>query len=513
MSGPLLPALTVAGLGAQGSIVFNVVKPLTQAAALIAWTLASCKAPPHLLMAAALLARLVFPALRLASASPLVAAVAQGIVGPSDYLFLYYSFMGSSVGDISKLAIRTGLIMAAREQWEPLFMALAETSHVLRLSLIGKSVVLFSVLPAVALLWAPTLYRAFSVPELQFGWVGKLHFLLLLGLATVFEALSFTPSSAVLILRQTRPFYLLRQTEYCMLLGATTAAPMLFFALILRRFPSYAVVIVKAFACCSMPAVLLQCWAQAEIQQATTLSRRLDVLIFISAATGAVAVYAVAVAVLATVGSRWRFVSYTCMIGVFSSMGRAASFYIAIMSTGQRNPLQAAGLPETLAWQLFLIALPACASAVLFRSCAFFFFEREATGMLRTLGHKRLVRFVRRGARYAAFSDDADGRAARQRGGGVQPAGACACRGPCSCGQGSSQQGSPSPGLRRPTLLEGSGPHRAWLAEGGPRGSTTADGAHTKGPAKFAAEGKPQHGSERSSGLFRDPRKNSVQPF
>jgi len=115
---------------------------------------------------------------------------------------------------------------------------------------------------------------------------------------------------------------------YCFLLAIATAAPMLLLGNVLRRFPSYAVVVVKAFACCSLPATVLQCWAQAEVDRARHLVHGLDALIFTSTAVGALAVYAAAVAVLATVGSRWRFVSYACMVGVLSHLARASSSMI-----------------------------------------------------------------------------------------------------------------------------------------------------------------------------------------
>merc|ERR1719188_2342081 len=110
---------------------------------------------------------------------------------------------------------------------------------------------------------------------------------------------------------------------------------MVFMGFLLRRFPSYAVVMVKAFACCSLPATILQCWAEAEIGTAYNLSAGLDVLIFASNVVGALSLYAAAVAVLATVGSRWRFVSYACAVGVCTSVARGLSFYAMALATGE----------------------------------------------------------------------------------------------------------------------------------------------------------------------------------
>jgi len=399
VSGPLLSALTITHTTNKSSIAFFVVTPLTQASALVVWTLAACYTPPNLLMAVALLARLTYLPLMSYHVRPLCVAVVQGLVSPSDYVFLYYSFMGSSVGDVAKLAIRTGIIMGVRELWQPFFAALAESPYVLSGSVTYAAVVVSVLVPTLALLMAPTLYKAFPVPTLDCTWALQLRFLLLLGVATVLEAFSHTPSSALLVLRQAQ-FSLPGHTTYCLGLALATSLPMIFLAAILRRFPSYSVVIVKAFACCSLPAVLLQCWAQVEVDEAERLSVGLDALLFLSSAMGALAVFAVAVAVLATVGSRWRFVSYTCVIGVFCNLARAASFGIARAATGHEDPLSATMLPGVLAWQLFLVALPSCFCAVLIRIIAFFFFEQEATGMLQTRGHRRLVRYARSNSRF-----------------------------------------------------------------------------------------------------------------
>jgi len=123
---------------------------------------------------------------------------------------------------------------------------------------------------------------------------------------------------------------------------------------------------------------------------------------------GALSVYAVAVAVLATVGSRWRFVSYTCCTGVLSNLARMASFMIFQYHSGEEDPLKSAFLPQTLAWELFVVALPPCALAVLFRIVAFVFFDQEATGMLQTRYQRRMVRFARSGTAYAELSELSD---------------------------------------------------------------------------------------------------------
>jgi hypothetical protein len=329
-------------------------------------------------------------------APPFFTAFAEGVIGASDYLFLYYSFMGSSVGDVAKVAVRTGMIMGLRELWQPFFATLAKSPYALSPMAISVVVALFVLVPAISLLLAPTLYRSFPLPTLDCSWALKLRFLMLLGVATVLEAFAYTSESSLLVLRRAEPFFLTWGTLYCVGLVLVTTVPMLLLAAVLRRFPSYAVVIVKAFACCSLPAVLLQCWAEVEVNGVGNLTIGLDTILFVSSGMGALGVFAMAVAVLATVGSRWRFASYTCAIGVCCDLARAASYAFARCATGESDPMQVHWMPGVLAWQLFLVALPACSMAVIIRFIAFFFFEQEATGMLQTRGHRHLVRFAGR---------------------------------------------------------------------------------------------------------------------
>jgi len=304
--------------------------------------------------------------------------------------------MGSAVGDVATLAIRTGLIMAARQQWEPLLILMQDCPPALAVVFTAVFAAFFVLLPALALANAPMLYRVFSVPGLSFNWVFNLRFLMLFGAAAVVESFGQSASTALLVMRQMGPFHLPWFRTYCLSLAFVAAVPMVIMAVVLRRFPSYAVVMVKAFACCSLPATLLQCWAMAEVDRAHHLSFDLDVLIFLSQSLGSVAIYTAAVAVLATVGSRWRFVSYTCAVGFFSSIARASSFCLMDWATGSQRVLQGEfeGLPGELAHRLLPLVLPASLGALLLRLLAFLFFEREATGMLRTWRHRSLTRLA-----------------------------------------------------------------------------------------------------------------------
>jgi len=396
ISGPLVAALASghAHLGQEHAA--SVERPCAEAVALLAWTLAACIAPPNLLMAAALLARLMPLALPFFDAPAWFVALALGVVGPSDYLFLYYSFMGSSVGDVARLAIRTGFIMAVREQWEPLLVLLTRSPRAVELSLIVQFALLLAILPALSMLQAPKLYKVFRVPGLSLSWMRKLRFLMFFGVAAVLEAFAHTSSAAVLTLRRMQPFDLEWAQAYCFFLAVATAGPMLLLARVLRRFPSYAVVAVKAFACWSLPSTVLQCWAQAEVDRARYLVHELDALIFTSTVVGALAVYAGAVAVLATVGSRWRFVSYACVVGILSHLARAASFMMvdSIFGEGVLEGDISHAFAAQFARRLLIIALPACGSALLFRLLAFAYFEQEATGMLNTQMNRDLVRLA-----------------------------------------------------------------------------------------------------------------------
>lgn len=397
ISGPLMPALMFSHASHKASETLSTLGPLAQAVGLLLWTMAARVVAPNRLMAVALFARLLPLGLPFVDTSMRFAAICVGLVGAADNLFLYYSFMGSSVGDVARLAMRTGLIMALRQQWEPLFMLLAHTSFQMSIT-VSLSFSFFCVLvPALILLQAPALYRLFPLPKLSFKWVWKQHFLMLLGVATILEAFNHSSSSMFLVLRQMTPFHVSELGNYIFLLALAAAVPMVILGLFLRHFPSYAVVIVKAFACCSLPATLLQCWAHAEVDRAYSLSFYLDFVIFLSVVMGALSTYAAAVAVLATVGSRWRFVSYSCLVGICSSIARAASFESVGFLLGVRDPVHAfdtSRLPSALAWRMLLLVVPVSMAVVFLRLWAFFFFEQEATGMLRTWRHKSLVRIA-----------------------------------------------------------------------------------------------------------------------
>ena len=339
-------------------MTFYVVDPLAQSLSLLLWTALSRLTPPNLLMASACICRLVLLALPFMQVPPGLSAVAVGLIVPADYVFIYYSFMGNSVGDISRLAVRTGLMLALREYWTWLFLGFQFSSDLQKGLALSSSAIFFSILPALALLRAPRLYWEFRVPALHLSWLRKLHVLVLFGLAGIAQSLSRVSESALLVMRQTSPFELKDRQTYCMSLGLVGLVPLVLFALALRQLPSYAMSLVKGVACFSMPAVLLQCWAQYEINQAVELTMALDMLIFVSSILGALSTYAVAVAVLATVGSRWRFVSYTCCTGVLSNLARMASFLIFQLHSGIEDPLRSSYLPQTLAWDLFTVALP-----------------------------------------------------------------------------------------------------------------------------------------------------------
>lgn len=405
LTGPLVTALPVAEFSGSSSVAFYIVDPLVQSVSLIFWTMLSCKTPPNLLMVAACMTRLVLLGLPLLSVDPTLCALTVGLLAPADYVFIYYSFMGHSVGDIARLAVRTGMMLAVREYWAWLFLGFHWHSDLQRNAAVACSALFFSVLPALALLRAPKLYWEFRVPTLQFAWVHKLHVLVLLGLAGIVQSLSHVSESALLILRQTHPYELTNRQTYCIALGSAGLIPLVAFAVTLRMLPSYAMSLVKGIACFGVPGVLLRCWAQYEINQAVELTFNLDVLIFVSSMLGSLSVYAVAVAVLATVGSRWRFVSYTCCTGVFSNLARVASFLIVQWHTGKEDPLRAMFLPQTLAWDLFVVALPPCAMAVVLRIIAFVFFDKEATGMLQTSHQRRILRLSRSASSYGKLPD------------------------------------------------------------------------------------------------------------
>lgn len=403
MSGPLVAALPIIQYS-EVALCYFVVDPVTQAVSLVVWTALARHFSPNKLMACACLSRLVLLALPLISAGPWTCAAAVGLIVPSDYLFIYYSFMGSSVGDIAKIAVRTGLVLAIHEEWEWVFKGASVGEHAQE-TIALSAAILFSLLPALALWKAPKLYREFRIPSFEFSWILKLRFLQFLGLGCLIQSLAFVSQSAVPVLRQTYPYHLEHRQMYFIALGLATLVPIAILALVLQRSYSYAMVIVKGLACFSLPAVVLRVWAHYEINHAASLTMGLDVLIFVSTSLGALSVFAVAVSVLATVGSRWRFVSYTALFGVLSNVGRVLSFFMVWWKTGHADPLNSSYRPQQLAWELLVVTVPPCFVATAFRIASFCYFDKEATSMLRTSLNRRLEWLTRSKHSYSTLDE------------------------------------------------------------------------------------------------------------
>lgn len=205
--------------------------------------------------------------------------------------------------------------------------------------------------------------------------------------------------------------------------------------------------------------MVLQVWAQAEVDRAKHLVHELDAIIFMSTAVGALAVFSAAVAVLATVGSRWRFVSYACVIGICSHLARASSYLLVTALFGEEVLTGAAShsFAAHFARRLLLVAGPACASALLFRLIAFLYFEQEATGMLNTQMNRDLVRLAGTGhAALAIARSSARLDTNRTSPGEPTPDGKSAgCTTACSSNASEATSPGSSLPLSRPTLLGG----------------------------------------------------------
>mmetsp|Transcript_105547 Transcript_105547/g.202714 ORF Transcript_105547/g.202714 Transcript_105547/m.202714 type:complete len:185 (+) Transcript_105547:3-557(+) len=166
----------------------------------------------------------------------------------------------------------------------------------------------------------------------------------------------------------------------------------------MQQAPDTAINIVKAFACFSSPVLALRCWPMLEAIHADGVSRVVDLLSLTSVILDVVSVMACSVAMLSTLGSRWRFCAYMCMIHVLKSFAAAVSFPIMQASISSSLPvdLRTAMEPKELTNELMLRALLPCIPAFVCRVLAFRFFDQEMLGMLWTQRHRKVEQLIRR---------------------------------------------------------------------------------------------------------------------
>jgi len=332
----------------------------------------------------------------LVDAPVFLAKIGVGTIFAGDSLFVYFGFMGYAVGDISKLAIQTGLLMTLRKTTcEFLFVPMQTASKDVRMALAVPASLIIIVVSA-ALLKAPTAYRKFKLPSFkgQFRGAKRLRVLVLLGLGSVLRGFSYGPGMVAINLCVQGSFSNDQLAQYCLLFALATATAPICFAVIFKGFPNASMIIVKAFACFSLPSVALRVWAMAQFNPFTEPTGNLDVVLALSEAFDTLSFTATAVAILMVVGSRWRFIVYICVVGALSALTQSSSFWLLDKIGGVTFPVSPYVQQEDLAQRLGLFAFVPCCLDFICRFMAFFFFNREAVSVSWTWRQSALARRI-----------------------------------------------------------------------------------------------------------------------
>jgi len=312
-------------------------------------------------------------------------------------VLIYFNFMGKTVGDISILASRIGLLMAVHMACQWLFMPLMTAGSALRILLVVILSVL-TIMMGYAIRLAPSSYHQFKLPNFAFQLrsLCKVRVLVLLGLSSLVRGAAYVPNATFLSWRNKDTLSLPPFADYCIFRAMAVALPPMLLAFLLKRTPSIAVIIVKAFAFFTIPCCMaLQCWAMYDVKDITDLSGSFDALIVITQSFDSLCLMSSAVVVLATVGSRWKFIVYTCVVRSLVALSRAISFH-ALWPTAGGSPLETSTKPTKTAKFLFYVALISCAVELCFRVLASLFIDYEATSMWWTARQAKVVRMLGR---------------------------------------------------------------------------------------------------------------------
>jgi len=371
---------------------FEVVKAGAEAVAILLWTGAALVVPPNRLIAVSLLCRPALMVCGLLGSTSFATAVAQGVVGPSDCLLIYFNFMGCAQGNVAKLAVRTGVLMAMRSA--TVWLAGPIVDGIERVEL-WVSVMLILALGASRAAWkAPSSYRNFKLPNFRPQIMGamKVSVLRYLCLASIARGFAIVPATAFLVWRTTNfnwSPYAITMTQLDKRIAISAFAAPVLLGMIVRGLPNTGVMVVKSFAFFSIPYVTLLCSALVHINHATEFPGALGSL---AICFGVDSVYTMswAVVVLATVGSRWRFVAYTCVVTSLTAAARAASFSVLESNTQPDLPYNS-DAPRSMGTTMVLTALVPAAFDMFCRGLACLSFDREATGMLKTRRQSRVV--------------------------------------------------------------------------------------------------------------------------
>jgi glycogen synthase len=338
LTAPLLQAWCLQQLGNfslnRWPLVFGA---LINPFAVVFWVKLSMWVQPSRIMALAVVLRIPFlfvPAFTMTSSDSLdtvggrtVLFLLLGFLAGADQIFVFYNFMGAAVGDISKLALRmgacNGILIAISFMGQAAFSVITidpnHREHAYPISVLGAFLNAF-----LALLYgcAPAAYREFRFPEWDL-WAMWEHrrTLRFLGVGLALGAItdsSVSGAAAVTWRKDLLPFrdqglfgfWLLPSIIYVLILPMLLATAVLFWSYFLYRIPNNSQMMVKAGAFLLVPPALLRSLLILGVGNDVSQIAAIDCLLLLSFILDMFRSTCVYVAILAVVGSRWRFVSF-----------------------------------------------------------------------------------------------------------------------------------------------------------------------------------------------------------
>jgi len=359
LTAPLLQAWCLQQLGQYNlnrwPLVFGA---FIQPFAVVFWVKLSMWVQPSRVMALAVVLRiplLFVPAFAMSSSTSLNTVTGRAILfmllaflAGADQIFVFYNFMGAAIGDISKLALRmgacNGVLIAVSFMGQAAFTVLtafdpSHQQHAFPISVLGA---VFDGFLALLYSCAPAAYREFRFPEwdLRAMWDHR-KTLRFLGVSLALGAVtdSSVSGTAALTWRKDLPpfreqglfgFWLLPSIIYMFILPFLLATAVLFWSYFLYRIPNNAQNMVKAGAFLLVPPALLRSLLILFVGDDISHIAVIDWLLLFSFVLDMLRSTCVYIAVLAVVGSRWRFISF---VTVTLFVQGAFSFLLTLIET------------------------------------------------------------------------------------------------------------------------------------------------------------------------------------
>uniref|UniRef100_A0A7S1A2A0 Uncharacterized protein n=2 Tax=Noctiluca scintillans TaxID=2966 RepID=A0A7S1A2A0_NOCSC len=363
--------------------------------AVVFWTVMCMFIRPNRLMFTVILIRVLIPILlvmpRDDSGSMYVVHCVYNFITAGDIILIYFGFMGKAQGDMAKLAAVTGLLITLRQSVDAVSTGAASATVSASGGVALAVWALISVM-GVLILWAPVSYHNFRLPSIweQLKNLGKRRVLVFVGLATVADGIY-----TVLDETASRWFQLsadgnIGQSIYgnfALWVSVMTLAPLIF-AILCLHMPTSSIQLIKGYAFFSIPLAVLRLHTLLAFRSDSRLSTLLSVTVALSWIPDILRELAVTVVVLATVGSRWRFMVYMCVVTSTQAFASAATLFVTNLTTISSDLTASEENPFLQSIQTYMM-LPIVLSIVC-RLIASLFFEREATGILRTKREQRL---------------------------------------------------------------------------------------------------------------------------